>query len=50
MMIFLLQKWAMKFIELTNNWYISVSVTCTISLNIKKNLKKNQGFVQMFVW
>ena len=49
-MIFLLQKWTMKFTTLTNNWYNSVRVTRMIQLNIKKTLKGNQGFVQMFMW
>ena len=40
----------MKFTTLTNNWYNSVRVTRTIQLNIKKTLKGNQGFVQMFMW
>ena len=43
-MILLLQKWGMKFTELTNNWYISLRVIYTISLNIKKKFTGKSGF------
>ena len=41
---FLLQVWAMKSTELKNIWYISVRVTYTKYLNIKKNLNWKLGF------
>ena len=49
-MIFLLQKSAMKFTELTNNWYISVRGYLHNLIEYQKTLKGNQGFVQMFMW
>ena len=47
---FFVTVWAMKFTETTNVWYISVRVTCTIKLNIKKPFMGDQDFVQMFMW
>ena len=47
---FLMQVRAMKFTESTSIWCISVRLTCTGKLNIKKAFMGNQGFVQIFMW
>ena len=43
-MIFLSQKSAMKFTELTNNWYISVRGYLHNLIEYQKNFKGKSGF------
>ena len=48
--LFMLQGWNMKSTESTNICCTSDRVACSIKMNIKEALIRNDGLLQMFMW